>query len=267
MVFANLQTHEKDAFFTLLDEYFESRPTLFSGVSEVEATPGDARAAAAGAVGRAIAANPVAAANFGKRVLSSASNTTNARSPSGTDTTSNQDISHAVGRVAAASLALQNRNREPSPGPPPMPSRNDSSSGVPPAAPPRRSLSQTSTTPASGLVNRQGIGKVDTTSKMNALVSSFSSKKPTPSVAPPAPSAFSGKKNTFAPPPVRRMASDSSSATGAPPTPPFRKIAPPPEPEPEEEEEEEDVGEWADVLYDYSSNVRSLCILSFRSQC
>jgi abl interactor 2 len=65
--------------------------------------------------------------------------------------------------------------------------------------------------------------------------------------APPAPvhtpPAFVPKKviSTFAPPPVRRV-----SASPAPPV---------PEPEPEEAEEEE-VGEWAEVLYDYTSQVR-----------
>jgi hypothetical protein len=48
-------------------------------------------------------------------------------------------------------------------------------------------------------------------------------------------------RKSFAPPPVRRV-----SASPAPPV---------PEPEPEEAEEEE-VGEWAEVLYDYTSQVR-----------
>jgi len=67
--------------------------------------------------------------------------------------------------------------------------------------------------------------------------------------APPAPvrtpSAFVAKKavSAFAPPPVRRV----SVSPAAP--------EPEPEPEPEEAEEEGD-GEWAEALYDYTSEVR-----------
>lgn len=68
---------------------------------------------------------------------------------------------------------------------------------------------------------------------------------PTPVRAPP---AFVAKKavSTFAPPPVRR----ASASPAAPP--------PEPEPEPEQEQEqeeaeEEESGEWAEALYDYTS--------------
>ena len=72
--------------------------------------------------------------------------------------------------------------------------------------------------------------------------------------APPAPvhapSAFVAKK-AFAPPPVRRV-----SASPAAPVP-----EPEPEPEPEEAEEEE-VGEWVEVLYEYTSQVRPVIVFA-----
>ena len=60
--------------------------------------------------------------------------------------------------------------------------------------------------------------------------------------------AFAGKKSAFAPPPVRRV----SAATPVPAT-----------PEPEEDAqlepgEEVAAGEWAEALYDYTSEVRLL---------
>jgi len=57
--------------------------------------------------------------------------------------------------------------------------------------------------------------------------------------------AFAGKKafGGLPPPPVRRV-STSTPASAAH------------VPEPEEEEEEEEAGEWAEALYDYTSEVR-----------
>ena len=58
------------------------------------------------------------------------------------------------------------------------------------------------------------------------------------------PPAFAARKaSNLPPPPVRRV----SVSPAAP--------VPEPEPEPEEAEEEE-VGKWAEVLYDYTSQVR-----------
>ena len=60
--------------------------------------------------------------------------------------------------------------------------------------------------------------------------------------------AFAGKKPTFAPPPVRRV----SAATPVPAAPEPEEDA---QPEPGEEEA---AGEWAEALYDYTSEVRLL---------
>jgi abl interactor 2 len=76
--------------------------------------------------------------------------------------------------------------------------------------------------------------------------------------APPAPvhapSAFSAKKSGFAPPPVRRVSAD-----------PVQVPEPEPEPEfqPEGGEEEEAAGQWAEALYDYTSEVRLPSFFSF----
>ena len=257
MVFANLPAHEKDAFFTLLDEYFESRPELFSAVG---AAPGseDPRTAAASVVGRAIANNPAAAAKFGSRAMSLASQGSKPppSQPAESGASDQPDNTRsAFGRVSAASLAFANRGQDrdtASAGPPPAPPSRASSSGSagpPPAAPPRRSPSQKPESTVSGLVSRQTMGKLDTTSKMNALTSAFGKPATTTrSAAPPAPSAFPARKTTMPPPPTRRVPS-SDSVSSTPPSAPARQAAPEPEPEPEPEYS----GEWADVLYDYSS--------------
>lgn len=83
-----------------------------------------------------------------------------------------------------------------------------------------------------------------------------------PEVAPPTPAAFAHKKSTFAPPPVRhvsatspppsRSASTVESPAPAPPVPPSRRAP----------AKEEPQGEWAEALYDYSSEVgQSLSVL------
>jgi abl interactor 2 len=74
--------------------------------------------------------------------------------------------------------------------------------------------------------------------------------KPAVQTPPTPPTTFQQKKNQFAPPPVRNV---------APPVSPERSpSAPPPPPPPlrPRVQEEEPEGEWAEVLYDYSSEVR-----------
>ena len=116
----------------------------------------------------------------------------------------------------------------------------------------------------------QKFGDVDMSSGKNMFMSlrhSTASKGVTPpSVAPAVPSAFAQKKNAFAPPPVRHVSatspppSRSSSGVDSPaaasPSPP---PAPPARPKPEP------AGEWADALYEYSSDVRILSL--FRVLC
>jgi hypothetical protein len=65
------------------------------------------------------------------------------------------------------------------------------------------------------------------------------------------PSAFAPKANSFAPPPRRAVSTDAPVAPVAPPAPPVRRQLTP-ELEPEEEAP---AGEWAEVLYDFSSEV------------
>lgn len=88
------------------------------------------------------------------------------------------------------------------------------------------------------------------------MLSSFGNKTPaTATGGATVPPAFVAPKNTFGPPPVRRVTSETpASATsagsgggGA------QRHAAPAEPEPEPEAA---AGEWAEVLYDYSSEVR-----------
>ncbi|KAL0949200.1 hypothetical protein HGRIS_009278 [Hohenbuehelia grisea] len=61
MVFANLQSYEKDAFFSLLDEYFASRPEIFAQAGAAPGSNAELGTAAASAARRAVAANPEAA--------------------------------------------------------------------------------------------------------------------------------------------------------------------------------------------------------------
>ncbi|KAF5372049.1 hypothetical protein D9615_008086 [Tricholomella constricta] len=240
MVFANLQSNEKDAFFSLLDEYFASRPDVFgdpAGAGNSDGTglglgTGPGGAAAASAVHRAFASNPEATS----RLVSAGLKHGVPKSSPYSAAASDPEISNAAGRVAAASLAFS--------------ARNSSSS----ASPPQRTPPAVAEKPsgAAGLVSTRKFGDVDTTSKRGMLGSLYTPNKNNnpPPQAPPAPSAFAARKNAFGPPPTRSLSSASSEAASASaPVPPQRR-QPPPEPEPEEEEVQ---GEWADVLYDYDS--------------
>ena len=69
-----------------------------------------------------------------------------------------------------------------------------------------------------------------------------------PSSFMPPPSSGSQKKQ-FAPPPVRRVASDSS------PTSTTATLTPPAPPPPPPRRKDEPIGEWAEVLYDFTGDV------------
>jgi len=76
---------------------------------------------------------------------------------------------------------------------------------------------------------------------------------PPPTVhTPPAFSSVGGKKasSAFAPPPVRRVGPSSSSSSSSPPA---ASAAPEPEEEDAQPESVEGAGEWAEALYDYTS--------------
>ncbi|TFK56215.1 hypothetical protein OE88DRAFT_720980 [Heliocybe sulcata] len=227
MVFSNLSSNEKDAFFSLLDEYFASRPdVLGSAPSESR----DAAGAAASAVHRALASNPAATS----QLVSAGLKHGVPKSSPHHAALSQPGVTESVGRVAAAAAAFGS-------------SKNAGASNeslAKPPAPPRRTSSnehepRVSSTASLTSVKRFG-SDVDTSSAKNMFTSlrgSTANKSKTPApVAPPTPPAFAARRSNYAPPPVRRAGSSPA----------------PPEPEPEQEEEEE-AGEWGEALYDYSS--------------
>ncbi|KAF7330810.1 Leucyl aminopeptidase [Mycena venus] len=215
MVFTNLGANEKDAFFSLLDEYFASRPEIF-GNSEAESSSGAASAAAAAR--GALAANPEATSRFISGGLRQVGQGLPKSSPYSA-AASNPDIANAIGRMGAAAAS--------NPAPPTLPRRGTAESPPPSAPSPNNT--------AAGLKTGRKIGDVDTMSAKGAFSSIVSSKKP--NAMPVIPAAFAPPKNKWGPPPTRGAAT------------------PPSQEEPEEEEAEEEVaqGEWAEALYDYDS--------------
>ncbi|KAF8485230.1 SH3-domain-containing protein [Russula ochroleuca] len=228
MPFANLPTHEKDAFFALLDEYFTTRPDLLSRVGGA-GTPGAAGAAITAAAQRAVTANPAAAS----RLLAAGINRAN-NSSSGSTTAAGSNNGHTppavnVGRVAAAAHAFS------AVAPPP------SKAASPPMAHKAPDVNK--------LVPQKKFGDVDVSSA-GAMFRSLRGSTAAKNAPPPTmytPPAFAGKKasSSFAPPPMRRVSAS---------TPP--SIAPAPEPEEDAQPEwavEEEAGEWTEALYDYTS--------------
>jgi len=157
-----------------------------------------------------------------------------------------------VGRVAAAAAALSS-SRFSSATPPVPPG------GAPPRQPPRRLASSAEASDdsppppgppprpgstANKFVTTKSFGDVDTSSGKNMFTSLRNSTANKSTVQPPPQiqSTFQQKKNAFTPPPMRRVSSGGSSPS-APPPPPARPRV----------QEEEPEGEWAEVLYDYSS--------------
>ncbi|KAH8999557.1 SH3-domain-containing protein [Lactarius akahatsu] len=244
MPFANLPTHEKDAFFALLDEYFTSRPDLLARVggagegAEMQSSiPAAPAAAAAFTTAQRALANPATsrALTAGIQRAGSAVSASSTGSPppivpsrSASSAATDNDPAPSInfGRVAAAAQAF---SAVAGPTPPPPRAAN----------PPAHRQAESS----SGLVPQKKFGDVDVSSAgamFRSLRGSTAAKNAPPTPV-RTPSAFVPKKvaSTFAPPPVRRV-----SVSPAP--------EPEPEPEPEEVEEEE-VGEWAEALYDYTS--------------
>ncbi|KAF8351027.1 SH3 domain-containing protein [Amanita rubescens] len=225
MVFANLQEREKDAFFSLLDEYFQSRPEISAALS---GHAGNSNSKSSGpTIGQRLFSSAATAAasggspkprmggiggggfsSGGGRVVcrfSSSDLVSLSQADSGgelqSDATSQEQqeesLAPVAGRVAAAAAAFsQHRLSTPS---------GSSSSGP------------------GGMTNK--LSGVDTSSLKNALAGRTSQAGPPPAY---------NKSSASAPPPVARRG--------------------PPQPEPEEEEEQEPQGGWADVLYDYVSD-------------
>ncbi|KAF8164856.1 hypothetical protein B0H34DRAFT_648154 [Crassisporium funariophilum] len=244
MVFSNLQVHEKDAFFSLLDEYFQSRPEIFANASHSDDTGSITRnpqAAAMSAVHRAMANNPEATAKVVSAGLRHATNTprTGVATGSGGGAASDNDVNSVAGRVAAASLAFSSQRNA-------SPSASNAHASPPSIA----------EKPSSNLTSVKKFGEVDTSSAKNFFGSlrnsNSSGPPPPPSVAP----AFTPRQNNFGPPPMRRAASNVSARAITPEPAP---APPPPAPryQARQQEEEEETGDWAEVLYEYDSGEAS----------
>ncbi|KDQ12715.1 hypothetical protein BOTBODRAFT_408153 [Botryobasidium botryosum FD-172 SS1] len=259
MVFANLSYEDKNAFFSLLDEYFESRPHLLGQGSSSASSAIPGGHATVAAVQRTMAANPQATG----AIVTAGLKQMPKDSPYGA-VASNPKVASGMGRVAAAAASLsassafpyggaagggpQNANdraTSPSSPPAPAPRPTPSAKGPPPQPPVRRMPSSQSVSSTTERVTGSVKGFV---AQGQGMLSSFrgndsAPSAPSPPPAPPrspAPAAVApATRSSFAPPPVRRVA-------------PAPKKEPEPEPEPEPEEEEVH-GEWVEALYDYSS--------------
>ncbi|KAF9004760.1 hypothetical protein BDQ17DRAFT_1240835 [Cyathus striatus] len=234
MVFAHLQEHEKDAFFSLLDEYFSSRKDIFANVgSSGSSSASSGGAATVSAARAAFHANPEAAAKIasaGLRQFGGQKSTP----PAATVSTATfiSDLESTFGLLAAASRAFSAIN-------------TPSSSASPPVAPKPASASLTSK-----------FGDVDTSSLKNVYGSLRNANANKNATVPPpeVPAALPRTTRSFAPPPHR---APSNVHTPDPPaassTPPPAPAPPPPPPPPPVARREEPQGEWAEVLYDYES--------------
>jgi len=229
MVFSQLGPNEKGAFFELLDEYFASRPELFKNAS-----PGVEKAAAS-AVQQAFA-SPAVRAGAQDTAKSFATGGWNAKRDPSPQTEESSPVS-VSGRVAAAAAMLS------SPG-----SRFASNSPPPPVG------SRPSDSATNNLVPKKSFGDVDMSSGKNMFNSLRNSTANKSVIHPPPtlPPAFPPKKNQFSPPPMRR-ASSNVSTDSSPPVSAHSPAPPPPPRRYVEEEPEEPEGEWAEVMYDYSS--------------
>ncbi|KAI0346962.1 hypothetical protein BDW22DRAFT_1410907 [Trametopsis cervina] len=233
MVFSNLSSSEKDAFFGLLDEYFASRPDVFGN-----ATDSDNGKAALSAL-RGSFANQSETSNESSVPAWKRQREASTSSPQ-------PESDHVpVGRVAAAAAALKWNPAGPGappPRPPPRRISSDQSEESGASSPPPSVSSSTNK-----LVTQKKFGDVDISSGKNAFLSirnGTANKTATPPpVAPPVPPAFATPKRNFAPPPVRRVSSITPEPVKATPPPPPPRAAPEPE----------ETGEWAEALYEYTS--------------
>ncbi|KIK45300.1 hypothetical protein CY34DRAFT_801805 [Suillus luteus UH-Slu-Lm8-n1] len=235
MVFTRLSSQEKDAFFGLLDEYFQSRPEILANVSTSAGTGSaqDPSAAAASAVHRALAKNPEVTSKIVSAGVTHG--LTKSNNPYVSSIAGNQQVSNSVGRVAAASLAFTGGGSNNA-----FPSSNASRTLAP-------SLPTRSSSALSASSSGSEIDKLVT--KKSSVLGAFK-KVPVSNLASIPPAFQPPKAASFGPPPTRRTTSEtsasepSSAARSPPPIIPRRAV----EPEPEEPQ-----GEWAEVLYDYSS--------------
>jgi len=278
MPFANLPTHEKDAFFALLDEYFASRPDLLSraggaaaigSTQERMGTQPIPTAALTTAAQRALA-NPAATRMLASGIQRAA--TTGSRAGGGTGGHQGAASAAAMAPFAAAALpslvsaasahdaggTKHDRNVS---APPPstgagvgfgrVAAAAQAFSGSGTASGHGTSASPAPAKPAnpSKLVAQKKFGDVDVSSA-GAMFRSLRGSTAAKNAPPPTvytPPAFPVKKSAGLPPPPVRRASAVPAA---------------PSPEPEEDvqaepEQEEGAGEWAEALYDYTSEEAS----------
>ncbi|KAG6883838.1 hypothetical protein C0992_007656, partial [Termitomyces sp. T32_za158] len=241
MVFAKLQNHEKEAFFSLLDEYFASRPDVFAKLAATT-NSSDVSSTAVSAAHRAFASS----SSVGLNRAFSAGKPASMNEPVPEPEPENNNNNSVAGRIAAFSSSA--------------------------APPPHRTLPPVASKPsgASGLVSSKKFGDLDTSSKgamFGSMYHGNKTKNPPP-VAPIPPPAFPAKKNAFAPPPSRTAtaAAESPAFPVRQPVPvPAPAPEPQPQPQPEPEAEEESHGEWALALYDYTSQVAFLVLCSLHA--
>ena len=154
-------------------------------------------------------------------------------------------------RIAAAQAGLKAS-------PPQTPRRTSTTSTT--TSRENASLSGSTGSTPSGLVSSRSIGGINTTSKGSAVSSLFKKPQPKPGTGVVVPGAFPKEKGGFAPPPQRVNSAGSGGVERKSPQPPR---ASPPAPV-EEPEEQEYSGEWAEALYNFSSDVRTrepICVL------
>ncbi|KZO94811.1 SH3-domain-containing protein [Calocera viscosa TUFC12733] len=241
MVFAEIREDEKEAFFSLLDQYFADRPHLLPSAqpdpSAAQQGQQTAGSAAAGFIGRQMAANPQATANL---VSSALRANNNQHDSPAAQAASNPHISSQLGRAVASGMGTFSSLTKP---PPPQPASK------PPGV-------RGGTAP-SGLVTRKAMGSYSTESKgaffASGVQNALNYKKPQQQVV-DAPLAPQGQHATgFAPPPRRPVA-----------------VVPEPEPEQEQEEQYEEAqeqqGEWVEALYDYQGDAATDISLSAGEQ-
>ncbi|VDB86788.1 unnamed protein product [Peniophora sp. CBMAI 1063] len=280
MAFSNLSDNEKDAFFSLLDEYFTSRPGLIAGngSSESPSSAGDQQQSAGSFARNALASNPQAATKLmsvGLGAMASQKPTSN----SSRATSMAAGFAHravesnpqAAGKLLSAGLRNTGSPKPTSPSPSQQHDTGDAQDEAPvsvrdriqaasaqfskPSAPPPRPGPKPAPKAPSGLNTTKTIGDVNISSTKDffgSLRGSTAAKNAPPPVVATTERAFPAKKNAFAPPPTRRLASDESVPTSSSPASPAPPPPPPPPPPPARHEPEPE-GEWAEALYDYDS--------------
>ncbi|KAF8341643.1 uncharacterized protein EI90DRAFT_3150676 [Cantharellus anzutake] len=244
-MFSNLTHHEKQAFFSLLDEYFESRPHLLGTGDKALENAAAAAAPAVSAVTKAVARNPQAASslvNAGVRSFNQnreqgpKDGRTDSNNEAHTNSNSNSNApSWGIGRVAAAASNFTGKGFNPfhpsasqsqqsttssdaqsiTPKPPaahavPSPNFASRPGGGPPAADATSSASSNGRPGVGGLVTKKAIGDVNTSSTGAIFASAlpkklFGSPEPRPSAT--ISPAFPKKlgSSMYPPPPARKL--------------------------------------------------------------